>query len=351
MPDYNIPLSTVQGAASQLNTNAPLNPTGTQIPFESKQFQNIDPLEQAAKAYKLADNIGQFQENQAARMDEQLLRETKARDQAILKAYQQSGNGLHSSEDLDLALAKLKDKLSPDTVENLQKRRDAAQSYETNVASTFDKFSADHLDVMDRQFESGLHQMTSLQQVYNDTLVKTGDQQKATQAYDSAKQAQLQQMSTMMLPGTNVRMYPDNVVQQYAGMNPDQLKAAIENSKYNRDLLQTQLKNKLTQAQTDYYGARQEKTEEETKELPQKLALIAKKTQGGTPLSDDDKTTLAEMIRKNVPSASTLLGRLPAADKEAVISKLTELNKDSGVSASDAAVNMVGEGADKLSLN
>jgi hypothetical protein len=351
MPDYNIPLSSTTGAASGLDTSAPINPTGSQLPLQVKPFNNIDPVKEMAKAYALADDIGQFQANQAQRMNTQVTQETKARDQAILKAYQQSGNGLHSAKDLDLAIGDLGNKLSPDTLENLQKRRDMAKDYEVKMGDSLNKLSDDHLVVADKQYESSLQYMNEIKGVYADTLAKTGNQQQALQAFEASKQAKLQMLGQLKIPGTGQPQYPPEVLQKFAAMTPDQLNNAIDSSKYNREILKDQLHNRLTQAQTESADALAGQRKEATEEMPQKLALLAKKSQGGTPLSDDDKTTLAEMVRKNVPSASTLLGRLPAADKEAVISKITELNKGSGTSASDAAVGMVGEKADALSLN
>src|ERR1700752_1937863 len=164
-----IPLSAGPAGAARIDQSIPMS-VNSKFPLQVQPFKPVDAMAATADAYKLADTIDQFKENQSERLETQRVREEKQRDKIILQQYQQSGGDLYTAGGLELAAKELGNKLSPDSLENLSKRVDLKKSQEEKLQVGLAKMDDDALDAVTKQTEASSKMMNRAVSTYDEVL-------------------------------------------------------------------------------------------------------------------------------------------------------------------------------------
>lgn len=346
-----IPLSAGPAGAARIDPSIPAS-VDSRLPMAVQPFKPIDTLAAAGDAYKLADSIDQFKENQAERLDLQKTREEKQRDKTLLQQYQQAGGDLYTSDGLTLAAKELGGKISKESFDNLTKQMTEKRKAEDQDRALLASLSDTDMELVAKHHEESSKMLNRALQVYDTTLADTKDPQKANEAYQATKLAMIQAVKDQKSPTTGKPLYPPDEAEQFAKMSPDQLRNMINSTKWHAEAIKQEQASRLKEAQTEFYGAKTAKTEADTEQNQQKIDLMKKKLEksAGKPLNDEDSATMAEMVRTQGPQVLSRLG-LTGEQRQSIISKVTELDKSEGISAREGATQIGSLKADQKSLD
>lgn len=346
-----IPLSAGPAGAARIDQSIPMN-VDSRLPLQVQPFKPIDTLAAAGDAYKLADTIDQFKENQSERIDQQKTREEKQRDKLLLQQYQQGGGDLYTAGGLELAAKELGGKLSPESLDGLTKRIDVKKAQESKLQTAMSAMDDTALESVTKQTEASSKIMNRAVAVYDDALKSTGDPAKAQQAFEASKQALLQSAGDMKDPASGRPIYSPQTLQQFSGMSADQIRNVINDTKWHTDKLKEEQVNRLRSAQTEQATAHADKYEADIEQGRQKLDILRDKIKNavGKPLDSKDADTMAEQVRMYGPQVLSRLG-LTSGQRQSVISRVTALNEGEGVSAREGAAVVGDLKADQKSLD
>lgn len=341
--DYSIPMSAGPAGAARIDPNTPRQ-IDSQTPMAVQPFKPIDVTQDTSNAYKLADTIGQFQEDQSKRLDSQRIREEKQRDQMILQQYQQAGGDLYSAEGLELAAKDLQGKLSADSFQGLSKKTDEKKLFQQKFKEASMKLSDSEFDLMAKETEQSTRMLSRALSAYDSTLETTGDKDKANEAYTTTKQALIQNAKQMVSNATGKPLYNQNELDQFAAMDPEQLRGVVEETTWHSKLAKQEALNRLHDSQSDKADALAKKYEQDVLNMKEKL-------KGGiSSLGPEELNTMAEFVRTKGPGVLGRFGLNPA-DRQAVMKTVTAINGAEGVSARDAAVELFNIEANRKSLD
>lgn len=345
MPDYNIPMM----AAAHIDPSVPLNAKDT-MPLQVTPFENIDPIANSIKAYKLAESEEQFKENQADRLEKQRDREERDRDKTLIDQYMKSGGDVNTPQGLNMAMKELKGKLSQKGFANLEGISNSKRLYEIKYREGLNQLREDDLKTAALMQEESLKTMSAPLLAYEKAKEKGGEEA-GQKAFQAAKAATLEMMKNQVTP-YGEPMYPPQVLAQFESVDPEDLKHQIDNSIWKRSIIkesiETNYKKALTQESAERVKASGKKAEFDEKKLQLLKEKIEK--QGATELTDEDAATLAEMVRVNGPSALSRFG-MSEADRKKVLSVVTKLNTGEGITAREGAAAVVDIGSTKKSLD
>lgn len=366
MASYDIPMSSgPTGAAAGLQTQIPLDPRGSQIPLEVKPFAPIDLNKATEAAYKTASDIGEYEEQQSRNLEAQETRETKQRDMAILQSYTAAGNKLYSHDDLELAKKDLASKLSPEGLQNLQKRSDDAESNQLKFNELATKSGPEALAAQREAGNFAIDQMQNAMDANKEALAKNpNDVPGAQAAFMATKAASIQSMRGQVNPATGNPMFPQQMLDTLEqATDPDTVKNIMASTEHgvalaaaaearlwresqveaNKATAAEKKENVLdkTQKRSGLAGQIQQidastLSDEDKKRAKEKLLYTpADKSKGNAMMSPDQIGYWAERVRAE---GTNILTRVDALDRAAIMGQVYEQSKASGSTASTDAL-------------
>lgn len=350
MPDYNIPMENgPAGAAARLDTSVPLQVNST-LPLQVKPFTPIDVAADQEKMYKLADLQGQAAENQQDRAAKQQTMAAQQKDEVVLGQYRQSGGDLTTPEGIKKALSELKGNVSEATADRLSKLADAKEAQSIKTQTELAKLSDGIIDRLHASAEQATQFLSRALSVYDQTLAQTKDPAKALAAFNASKQALATDAANVKDPVTGRSAYSPDQIKRIASLDPEALRAEVQETSYKQKQLNDESKRRLQDAQAEHLGTlsdtavglldlKQQGLALHEKEIDQKADLLRRKLDQGSSLDQNDLNSAAEMVRQYGLQVMSRLG-LPPADRKAVLHAVSELNDAEGVSAKEGAAQI-----------
>lgn len=222
-----------------------IDPAAATIPLAST-FQPVSQTDAMSNAYTLAGQKQSVQGNQMV-LDQQ---KQQLQDKQQIQEYLKSGGDLYSQAGWDKAANDLKGKLSPDGYMKIVGQAKSFQDNEANLESKLAQLPVQQAAAIQAKTDMTLQALAPVYEAYDNgwkqrLTAKGIDPTKAPAAeveqakkealadFQSAKQARLQQLSQQNVGGKPV--VDQQFLQQYASMDPDQTRTAIQSSKYFQD--------------------------------------------------------------------------------------------------------------------
>lgn len=255
-----------------------------QIPL-SARFTPIDPVAASTNYYNM-QSAGQGAEQQGMRTEQMGMQLDTARqekaDQTVIQDYLKGGGDLFSEEGLKKATESLRGRVSPSTYQKLGEQALGFKERQAKTLEQLRKTESATFDGMFKASEAVTSTLNSSLQAYdrawrdvlktnnpeidpatadpaNPLVVAAKASPQATQAFQAAKQAQLEMIKGAF--GGNIPQQYQGLVQRIEKLGPDDARAEFSSTAAARKLLEEAAKQRRSDADADLARARA-KTEE-----------------------------------------------------------------------------------------
>lgn len=273
--DSNIPFAM---GAGHMDTSIPLA-ADSRAALNVKPFA---PIDAAAAESKMLD----LQSQRATVQDQMRERAEKQVDEYTIKNYLKDGGDLYTTEGYEKAIKDLKGKVSLPTYQNLSKAAASKKENDLKIQHAASQLNDDDFKMVRSKTESVVEMMGGPVAAYDKVLQDTGDEAKATEAFNAAKAAAIAQ-AAQMTGSDGKPLYPPQLLQQFEKAGPEVVKGRLMQSKGHLDLLTKTAEIKLKEAQTKAAEALA-KTRKDGKELTS-LKAIEEAEQNGDISPEDAK--------------------------------------------------------------
>lgn len=220
------------------------------------------------------NNEAVLEQNQVAAQEAQQKQFQYQNDQMALKDYLKQGNTLATPDDWDKAMSHLSDRVSPDTYLALaDKRRQmkvADAQFNESVAN-MDAATLTHWDTSQKFVDEAVSPVfekydTAKKQALASGRTHEDAERLANESYKAALQPALQALAQIKDPMGKPAISPQQL-QAYASAPYEQAKTIFEHGKYNRAIIDDQLKKRQEAAKAEQDAAAAEKNIQEARKF------------------------------------------------------------------------------------
>jgi len=280
---------------------------GAAIVNNSPQPVAVDPMKDMQKAYTMAGDISDY--NQA-----QKDRTSANQDEAVIKAMMQDPNyDWNTPDGVNKAVKDLQGKVSPNTYAKLQQNANKVSTDYVKTQKALSELPVDKLNQMSQLTDYVANSQGDILEGYKKAVVAKQADPNAPdpmQVFTAAKQAKAQEMSQLKDAQGNPIIDP-KIIQQFAQMDPDQLKAKYTQGSLYQGLLANAAKIQKEQAQAGESAAKTTKIETETgllKETGGKdvdpVAKVIKEKEAGL-FNNEDGTLNEQLYQQTLDAAKS----------------------------------------------
>lgn len=338
-----------------------------QIPMSAK-FETPDGVGNYVEGAQVADKLKDL-----AVKDEK--RNLIAKDHAIITDYLTNGGGdLYTPDGQQKAVNDLKGKISSESYMGLVDHATKAKAADVKMREDLTKLNIDQLGLRQTQLEKGLVYMAQPLQTYEEAVKAKGTQGAAAD-FDAAKAQILGAASAEKLPDGSPA-FPPEILKHIQDASPDQLKAMLATTKYQKDvnlqhLQQSQEKRNLALAEFDQ--ARAKATTEGgglTRGAPSEIAKIDADVKAGRISPEQGKQMIDGLVAKKAKGSDTsslspdaldraandyyIDGTLPpratAFERSQIMNKSAQIATDAGDNAEASTIRKAANKANKAAL-
>ncbi len=338
-----------------------------QIPMSAKTAQ-VDGLGSYMKGAEAKDELGDLKVK-----DEQ--RQLVAKDHAIVQDYLSSGGELYTPDGQEKAVKDLKGKISSQSYMGLVDHATKAKQADVKMRQDLMNMSADQLAIRQTQLEKGLTYLAQPLQVYEEAVKAKGTQGAAAD-FDTVKGQIVQAASAEKLPDGSPA-FPPEIIQRLQGASPDQLKAMLATTKYQKDVNQQHLQEsqmRRNDALAKFDEARAQATLDNggmTRGAPSEIAKIDADVKAGRISPEQGKQMVDGIVAKKSKGADvsnlsadaleraatdhyqfgTLPARLNAFERSQILNRSAAIATEAGDTAEAANIRQVANKANKTALS
>lgn len=208
-----------------------------QIPLSIKPPEMETPFQMAGQAMNLAGAFEKRQEQQAAKQDEQ-----------TVKDYLAGGGNISTPEGLKQAITDLQGKVSPDITMRLSQAADTSEERRARTQAELMKVEPAQLEWINQQHNFLDTELTNAYETY----VRAGGakgSQAALDDFNKAKEATIAKAQGVVNPMTGQPAFPPQMIQNFRDMNPAQVKSLQTTVEYEKKAVDDARKAKLQEAQ------------------------------------------------------------------------------------------------------
>lgn len=337
-----------------------------QIPMSAK-VASVDGLGSYMKGAEAKDELADLK----TKDDE---RQLVAKDHAVVSDYLANGGELYTPDGQEKAVNDLKGKISSKSYMGLVEHATKAKQADVKMRDDLTKLSSDQLSLRQNQLEKGLVYMAQPLQVYEEAAKSKGTQG-ASADFDAAKSQILSAASAEKMPDGSPA-FPPEVLKHIQDASPDQLKAMLATTKYQKDVnLQHLQKSQEDRnaALAAFDLARAKATSEGgglTRGAPSEVAKIDADVKAGRITPEQGQSMIDGIVAKKSKGADvsnlsadaldraatdhyqfgTLPARLSAFERSQILNRSAQIATEAGDTAEAANIRQSANKANKTAL-
>lgn len=301
-------------------------------------------------------------------------RQLVAKDHAVVQDYLSSGGDLYTPEGQEKAVKELKGKISSQSYMGLVDHATKAKAADLKMRQDLTNMTADQLAIRQTQLEKGLTYLAQPLQVYEEAVKSKGIQGAAAD-FDTVKGQIVAAASAEKLPDGSPA-FPPEIIQRLQGASPDQLKAMLATTKYQKDVNQQHLQEsqmRRNDALAQFDEARARAVGENggmAKGAPSEIAKIDADVKAGRLSPEQGRAMIDGIVAKKSKGADTsnlssdaleraatdhyqfgsLPARLNAFERSQILNRSAQIATEAGDTAEAANIRQAANKANKTAL-